>query len=80
MNNNTKKHEIHLKHDNELDIFSDLNYICSSTPLILESLQRGLDVAQLSSGDVIVTEIKTVHTQYSWDRTKLRMVKVSQNA
>lgn len=61
------------------DIFSDLKYICNSTSLIVESLQRGLDVAQLPSGDVIVTEVKTVNTQYSWDATKQRMVKISQS-
>lgn len=61
------------------DIFSDLKYICNSTSLIVESLQRGLDVAQLPSGDVIVTEVKTVNTQYSWDANKQRMVKISQS-
>jgi hypothetical protein len=63
----------------EKDVFSDLKYICNSTSLIVESLQRGLDVAQLPSGDVIVTEVKTVNTHYSWDQTKQRMVKISQN-
>lgn len=65
--------------EKEKDIFSDLKYICNSTSLIVESLQRGLDVAQLPSGDVIVTEIKTVNTQYSWDELKQRMVKISQS-
>ncbi len=67
--------------DNEdkKDIFLDLKYICNSTSLIVESLQRGLDVAQLPSGDVIITEVKTVNTQYSWDELKQRMVKISQN-
>lgn len=61
------------------DIFSNLKYICNSTSLIVESLQVGLDVAQLPSGDVIVTEVKTINTQYSWDEAKQRMVKISQN-
>ena len=65
--------------EDEKDVFSDLKYICNSTSLIVESLQRGLDVAQLPSGDVIVTEIKTVNTQYSWDENKQRMVKISQS-
>lgn len=65
--------------EDKKDIFSDLKYICNSTSLIVESLQRGLDVAQLPSGDVIVTEVKTVNTQYSWDKLKQRMVKISQN-
>jgi len=63
---------------NEKDIFADIEYICNSTSLIVDSLQRGLDVAQLPSGDVIVTEVKTVNTQYSWDSEKQRMVKISQ--
>ena len=65
--------------EDEKDVFSDLKYICNSTALIVESLQRGLDVAQLPSGDVIVTEIKTVNTQYSWDEQKQHMVKISQS-
>jgi hypothetical protein len=64
---------------NKEDIFSDLKYICNSTSLIVDSLQRGLDVAQLPSGDVIVTEVKIVNTQYSWDKIKQRIVKISQN-
>lgn len=63
----------------ENDVFSDINYICKSTSLIVDSLQRGLDVAQLPNGDLLITEIKTVNTHYSWDKTKQRMLKVSQN-
>lgn len=63
----------------ENDIFSDIKYICGSTSLIVDSLQKGLDVAQLPSGDIIITEIKTVNTQYSWDKNKQRMVKVGQH-
>lgn len=62
----------------EKDIFSDIKYICNSTSLIVDSLQKGLDVAQLPSGDVIITEVKTINTQYSWDEKKQRMVKISQ--
>ena len=65
--------------EDEKDVFSDLKYICNSTSLIVESLQRGLDVAQLPSGDFIVTEIKTVNTQHSWDENKQRVVKISQS-
>lgn len=60
------------------DIFSDLQYICNSNSLIVDSLKRGLDVAQLPNGDIIITEIKTVNTQYSWNKNKQRMVKTSQ--
>lgn len=62
----------------EENIFSDINYICGSTSLIVESLQKGLDVAQLPSGDLIITEIKVVNTQYSWSKDKQKMLKVSQ--
>jgi hypothetical protein len=65
---------------NEKDIFSDIKYICNSTSLIVDSLKKGLDVAQLPSGDIIVTEIKTVNTQYSWSDSKQRMIKVSQSS
>ena len=62
----------------EQDIFANIRYICSSSTLIVDSLQKGLDVAQLPSGDVIVTEIKVINTQYSWDKNKQKMVKISQ--
>ena len=62
----------------EKDIFSDINYICNSTSLIVDSLQKGLDIAQLPSGDVIVTEIKTINTQYSWSEATQRMIKIGQ--
>jgi len=64
--------------ENTKDIFDNLEYICGSTGLIVESLQRGLDVAQLPNGDVMITEVKIVNTQYSWDQNKKRMVKISQ--
>jgi hypothetical protein len=74
----TKKEKTKDIKKEEKDIFSDLQYICDSNSLIIDSLKRGLDVAQLPNGDIIITEIKTVNTQYSWDKTKQRMVKTSQ--
>ncbi|KAF8818966.1 DUF2671 domain-containing protein [Rickettsia endosymbiont of Cardiosporidium cionae] len=70
--------ESDLKSD-KVDIFSDIRYICRSTSLILDSLQRGFDVAQLPSGDVVVTEIKVVNTHYTWNRDKHKMVKIGQS-
>ena len=67
----------HDKNDNHL-LFDDIKYICNSTGLITESLQKGFDVAQLPNGDIIVTEIKVVNVQYSWDKVKQKMVRVSQ--
>lgn len=60
------------------EVLTDLRYICKATPLITESLQKGLDVTQMPNGDIIVTEIKTVNTQYSWDASKGKMVRLSQ--
>ncbi len=58
-------------------IFDNLKYICDSTDLIVQSLQKGLDVVQMKDGDVILTEVKTVNTVYSWDKTKNKLVKIS---
>ena len=73
------KQEAATKKEEKRDIFSDIGYICGSTSLIIDSLQKGMDIAQLPSGDIIVTEVKTINTQYSWDKNKKRMVKVSQS-
>ncbi len=70
----TKKSDVE---NQNYEIFEDLKYICKSTPLIIESLQNGSDVAQLENGDLIVTEVKTINTQYSWDSNKARMIKSS---
>jgi hypothetical protein len=61
------------------DTLSDVRYICKSSYLITEALQNGYDVAQLPNGDIIVTEIKTVNVQYSWDPEKNKMVRVNCN-
>ena len=68
----------HSEEGSESNIFLDIKYICNSTSLIVDSLQKGKDVAQLPSGDVIVTEVKTINTQYSWSQEKQKMVKISQ--
>lgn len=61
----------------EEEVFSNIKYICTSTSLITDSLQKGFDVAQLPNGDIIVTEIKIVNVHYTWDKTKNKMVKVN---
>lgn len=68
-----------LKNSPQEDIFSNIKYICDSTSLIVDALQRGLDIAQLPSGDIIVTEIKTVNTLYTWDKEKNKMIKIGHN-
>jgi hypothetical protein len=66
--------------DSVADIFTDLQYICQSTNLISDSLQRGCDVAQLSNGEIIVTEMKVISTQYVWDTTKQKMIKTTKTS
>lgn len=60
------------------EILSDVRYICKSSNLITESLRRGCDVAQLPNGDIIITEVKTINTQYTWDKDKRRLIRSSQ--
>ncbi|MDR0296679.1 MAG: DUF2671 domain-containing protein [Rickettsia sp.] len=59
--------------------FFNVRYICQSITLITESIQKGFDVAQLSNGDITVTEIKTVNVHYNWNPVKQKFVKVNQN-
>ena len=78
MSNILEKNDLYVEDENKDDIFSDINYICKTTPLIVDSLKNGLDVAQLPNGDILTTEVKTVNTQSSWDKTKQRLFKASQ--
>jgi hypothetical protein len=57
------------------DVISDIRYICKSCSLITESLQKGCDVMQLPNGDIIITEMKPVTFQYSWDAKKGKLVR-----
>lgn len=59
-------------------LFDDIRYICGTTGLITESLQKGFDVAQLPNGDLIVTEVKIVNVHYTWSKEKQKMIKLSQ--
>jgi hypothetical protein len=58
------------------DLFSNLKYICGMTNLIKDSLKRRCHVAQLPNGDVIVTEVKVINTQYCWDRNRSKLIKI----
>jgi hypothetical protein len=63
------------KNSAEQDIMSDIRYICKSCSLITESLQKGCDVMQMSNGDIIVTELKPVTFQYTWDDKKGKLIR-----
>ena len=57
------------------DLMSDVRYICKSCSLITESLQKGCDVMQMPDGDIIITELKAVTFQYTWDEKKGALVR-----
>ena len=52
------------------DYLSDPVYICKSSDLINKSLKQGHDIIQLPNGDILITEIKSVLVQYSWDKDR----------
>lgn len=58
------------------DIMANPDYLRKSQALITDALQKGFDVLQLESGDVVVTGTKTIVTQYAWDEKKGKMTKV----
>lgn len=60
----------------EGDIMANPDYLRKSQALITDALQKGFDVLQLESGDVVVTGTKTIVTQYAWDGKKGKMTKV----
>lgn len=62
------------------DVMSDIRYICKSCSLITEALQKGCDVLQMPSGDIVITEIKRVTLQYTWDDKKGKLVRTQPGA
>lgn len=60
---------------NETDLMSDMRYVCKSCALITESLQKGCDVMQLANGDIVVTELKAVTLQYTWDEKRGKLMR-----
>jgi len=53
----------------------DPRYLRQSSSLIQDALQKGFDVLQLASGDIVTTGTKTVVYQYAWDTSKGKLVK-----
>jgi hypothetical protein len=50
-------------------------YLRQSSALIQDALQKGFDVLQLASGEIITTGTKTIVYQYVWDDAKGKLVK-----
>ncbi len=57
------------------DMMSNPDYLRQSSSLINDALQKGFDVLQLANGDVVMTGVKTVVYQYSWDGASNRLVR-----
>ncbi len=58
-----------------VNMMNDPAYLRQSSALINEALQKGFDVLQLASGDIVTTGTKTVVYQYAWDAEKGKLVK-----
>ncbi len=58
-----------------VNMMTDPAYLRQSSALINEALQKGFDVLQLASGDIVTTGTKTVIYQYTWDADKCKLVK-----
>lgn len=57
------------------DVMSDMRYISRSCSLITDALQKGCDVMQLPNGDIIISELKTITFQYTWDNKRGKLVR-----
>lgn len=62
--------------NNDLEILTDVRYICKSSALITKALQEGFDITQMANGDIIVTEIQVKNVQYKWDHEKNKMIRL----
>lgn len=63
-----------------MDTMSDARYLRQSSSLINDALQKGFDVLQLADGDIVMTGVKTVVYQYSWDEEKGKLVRTKASA
>jgi hypothetical protein len=63
------------KRSADYEVFQDINYICKSTPVIVEALQQGCDVAQMTNGDIVITRVQVVSNYYSWNDNEKRITK-----
>ncbi len=57
------------------ETMSDARYLRQSSSLINDALQKGFDVLQLADGDIVMTGVKTVSYQYTWDSEKGKLVR-----
>lgn len=58
------------------DVMSDIRYIRKACSLVTDALKKRCDVLQMPSGDIVITEIRTVSFQYRWNEARNRFEKV----
>lgn len=61
--------------ETDADVMADASYLRQSSALINDALQKGFDVLQLADGDIVMTGVKTVVYQYTWDEEKKKLVR-----
>lgn len=62
------------------DMMMDARYLRQSSSLIQDALQKGFDVLQLASGDIVTTGTKTIVHQYSWDEERGKLARIKPDA
>lgn len=73
--NLTGKLPAHAEADADMNVMTDATYLRQSSALINDALQKGFDVLQLADGDIVMTGVKTVVYQYTWDEDKKKLVR-----
>jgi hypothetical protein len=54
---------------------TDPHYLRQSSSLINEALQKGYDVLQLPTGEIVTTGTKTIAHTFTWDEAKQELVR-----
>lgn len=62
------------------NMMMDARYLRQSSSLIQDSLQKGFDVLQLASGDIVTTGTKTIVYQYTWDEERGKLMRIKPDA
>lgn len=71
-----KLKDLPVKPSDDQDIMADISYIRKSCSLVTDALKKGCDVLQMPNGDVVITEIRTVSFQYTWNKEKGKFEKI----
>ncbi|MAR55737.1 MAG: hypothetical protein CMM93_01000 [Rickettsiales bacterium] len=58
-----------------MQLMTDPQYLRQSSSLINEALQKGYDVLQLPSGEIVTTGTKTIAHTFTWDDKKQELIR-----